>query len=161
MKFLPFVVLPNTANAQDSTVIYTDGTVVSTSDAIKLLGAADALRFMVGAGDLRPASDPRLTWQATELGAIVSAAFVAAEDEHHRATSAAAVFLVDRIDDLWEFAVPPLPAVQLEELRGFLQSERDAIISQIVRARAMGVVSGELDSSKKKLLRDSSRSSYC
>lgn len=161
MKPLPFIVLPNTSNAQDSTVIYTDGTKVSTSEAIRLLGTADALRFMVGASDPRPASNPRLTWQATSMGTVVSAAFVAAEDEHHRAASAAAVFLIDHMDDLWKFSSSPLPSAQFEELRVFLQSERDALISQIGRELSVGVLGGELGGSKKKLHREGSGSSYC
>ena len=159
MKPLPFIVLPNTSNAQDSTVIYSDGTEASTSEAVRLLGAADALRFMVGASDPRPASNPRLTWQTTNSGTVVSAAFVSAEDEHHRATSAAAVFLIDRIDDLWRFSESPLPSAQFDELRGYLHSKRDAIVSQIERDRALGLSGGELGGSKKKLHREGSRSS--
>jgi len=148
---LPFFVLPNSLNASDSYAVYSDGTTTTASKAIAELARADALRFMVQGSDLRTPDNPRLTWQETAAGTIVSAAFVSGQDEHGRAVSCAAVFHPDAVADLWRFASLPLSSTQIADLRTFLESRRISILSEIERQRHSGQIGGELDLSKKKL----------
>ncbi|MEK6244433.1 MAG: hypothetical protein AABM33_08005 [Pseudomonadota bacterium] len=151
LGFLPTLILPNIANAQDSTAVYADGARASAAEALRRIGTAEELRLMVASTDHRSAANPRVTWQHTpDDYVVVSAAFVSAEDQHGRFASAAVIFELDRIDEMERSIPAGLPKDQHDSLLQFFQANKDSVISEIREQRAAGIAGGQVGLLKKK-----------
>jgi len=140
---LPALVLPNTSNSMDATVLLASGVEISASEFTQRLGSPAQLRFMASAAEGWSAAKPRVTGTQLPSGQLVaSLAFPFGQDSHGRATSAALV-----LDPQREALLPErLPLAVRQALQRFLARHRSLVIQAAVQGN-------EPSDPKKKALR--------
>jgi len=122
---LPALVLPNTSNSMDATVLLASGGEISASEFTQKLGSPAQLRFMASSAEGWSAAKPRVTGTLLPSGQLVaSLAFPFGQDAHGRTTSAAVV-----LDPRREAALPErLPLAVRQALQRFLAQHRQEVI---------------------------------
>ena len=143
---LPALVLPNTENSMDATVLLASGAEISAREFTQRLGSPAHLRFMASAGDGFSPAQPRVTWALLRDGDIVvSLAFPHGHDGHGRATSAAVV-----LDPRKDVALPErLPAPIRQALQTFLVRHRQTILHSAQTVDPAQAAQPALDPKKK------------
>jgi len=144
---LPALVLPNTANSMDATVLLASGIEISATQFTQRLGSPAHLRFMASPSDGWSPDNPRVTWTTLPSGDLVAAlAFPLDHDAHGRVTSAAVV-----IDPRQDAPLPErLPTAVRQALQDFLARQRQAIV---LRAETLDPLTLAPLASKKKAQR--------
>jgi hypothetical protein len=140
---LPALVLPNTSNSMDATVLLASGSEISASEFTHRLGSPAQLRFMASSAEGWSAAKPRVTGTQLPNGQLVaSLAFPFERDAHGRATSAAVV-----LDPRQDAPLPErLPLTVRQALQRFLSLHR----REVILAATQGLVPPD---PKKKALR--------